>query len=107
VKLNTLQQRVLGIGLAFLAASLLIAPWTFTLEWQAIKMERSAGYSFLFWPPVPPKEAHPRPDLWGVKVDVPRLVVTLAVVVLSTIGGVILTGNKSDPRSQPTNAPLT
>jgi hypothetical protein len=95
VKLNSAQQGCLVLGAIAIVVLAVYVPWTFTLDFQAIKMERAAGYSFVMSPPLPPKDAHPRPDLWGAKVDVGRVLIPMGVVIVATGVAVVLTGQRA------------
>jgi hypothetical protein len=96
VKLNSVQQACLVLGVITIFALSVYVPWTFTLDFQSMKMERAAGYSFLTSPPLPPKDAHPRPDLWGAKVDVSRVLIPMGVVLLAMSSAIVLAGQRAE-----------
>lgn len=77
------------ICLVFLA---IYVPWTHTLHATGEygrHVEQPAGYALIFYPP------EPRNLAWGVKVDVSRVLIPMAVVVCATIGGFVLAAEKT------------
>jgi hypothetical protein len=86
-----LRSKVVLAGVLCLSVLMCYVPWTYTYNASGAQRERPAGYSFVFDPPAP---EHDRPA-YGVKVDVPRAAIPMAVVVCATIAGVALTGGKT------------
>lgn len=88
------QKSIILAGVICLAVLACYLPWTYTFHTSAVHREKPAGYYFIFDPPQPE-------DKWGasgVKVDLPRVIIPMLVVVCATIAGVVLTDEK--PRKQ-------
>jgi hypothetical protein len=88
-----MQIKILGAGILFLVILACYVPWTFTFEGgeRHYHIERSAGYAFISDPPKLPRDF---PEPGGVKVDVPRVLIPMAVVIFATVAGLFLTGGK-------------
>ncbi len=83
--MNNQQFRVslvaVSVGAAFLVASLLFPPWSFTFQTEGISQVRKpAGYAFLLNPP-PPQE---KSLLCGIVLDWSRLGTQLLAIAVTT-----------------------
>jgi len=88
------RKKIIWAGTACLGLLASYVPWTYTLYTSDFHREKPAGYYLIFDPP-PPES---RNDRYGVKVDVPRVIIPMVIVVGATIAGVVLTDEK--PRKQ-------
>jgi hypothetical protein len=89
------KQRTIIIGLAIILLMGLIPPWkcAFSLA-KYPRLERPAGYGFIFYPPSPVKVAGSgeffspmnRPSYWSVRLDVTRLFIQWAVIAIAVAG---------------------
>lgn len=80
--MNENQKRLLLIGIAIAVLMGLVPPWTTTLHYQSIHLERPAGYSFIFAPP--------KAELLdSVGIDFRRLLLQWTALALATGGGLI------------------
>jgi hypothetical protein len=87
---------IIVLGVACLGLLAVYVPWTHTVNFSGISREKPAGYQLITNPPAPEKSA----PSYGVRINVPQMVIPMAVVLIATIAGVILTKPKM-PRSQP------
>jgi hypothetical protein len=94
----TAKQKIIGAGIMCLVPLALYIPWTYTFSGaDGIHSEKPAGYHFIFDPPQPEKD-----NLrFGVKIDVPRVVIPMAVVVCVTVAGFMLAGAKTRKEGEP------
>jgi hypothetical protein len=90
------QVKIVVAGVVCLVVLACYVPWTYTFDAgnseNRLHVERAGGYALLSDPPKLPG------DFWkagGVKVDVPRVLIPMAVVVFATVAGVCLVGQKS------------
>lgn len=74
--LTTAQKAVIGVGVSVLGFLGCYLPWTYTLDFGETHSTKPAGYHFVFDPPKP--ETNHRAA--GVRVDVVRAVIPMAVV---------------------------
>ena len=73
--------RVVSVGAAFLVASLLFPPWSFTYQREGIsQIRKPAGYAFLLNPPTPQTEN----ILCGIVLDWSRLGAQLLAITVTT-----------------------
>jgi hypothetical protein len=88
------QKKIIWGGIACLGVLACYVPWTYTFWSSDVHSEKPGGYYLIFAPPAPESGSH----AFGVKVDVPRVVIPMVVVVCATIAGVVLIDEK--PRKQ-------
>jgi hypothetical protein len=103
------QRRIVGVAVGALVGMLLLPPWVFTLhvrvQGQRIDAEKPAGYAPIFAPPAPDSDAG------GVRLDVTRLLVQMAIVGL--IAGALSWhtaaghAGRARPASVPPRGPLS
>ncbi|MGI2098566.1 hypothetical protein [Shewanella glacialipiscicola] len=90
---NPKQFRILiAAGMIFVGMGL-IPPWTYTLDAQSIHREKPAGYTLIIAPPNPEKDA----PAYGVRLDIPRLLIQWIVLVAAT-GCLILLTKEPDSK---------
>jgi hypothetical protein len=91
--MNRKQQKALIIGGALLALMVLFPPWVQTFSYQSMRSEAAIGYSILFEPPKPKKDA----PAYGVRVDSVRWTTQLLMTALLTgIAFVLLKDSKKE-----------
>jgi len=79
------QLLVLKIGIALMAANIIVPPWTYTLNAGSVYSEKPAGYHFIFEPPAPARSGL----MHGVKVDISRLFIQVFAIFLVAAFGMI------------------
>jgi hypothetical protein len=89
------QKKIILGGVACLAVLACYLPWTYTFWSSGVHREKPGGYYLIFDPPAPESGA----PTYGVKVDVPRVVIPMVFVVCAMIAGVILTDEKARKQS--------
>jgi hypothetical protein len=86
VTLNRLQARILIASAALFIAMGLFPPWTYTFDYQSAHSEKPAGYSMIIVPPASEEDS----PLYGVHLDMPRLMVQWLVLSVATAGAVLV-----------------
>ncbi len=89
--MNLKQKVCIWIGIASFVLMGLLPPWVYRFDSDVVRMEASAGYSFLTSPPAP-KEGYyaEQGDFITVRIDVTRLLIQWAMVVV-LVGGLFVT----------------
>jgi hypothetical protein len=91
-------KKIICAGIVCLGILTCYVPWTYTFSGlQGIHSERAAGYHFIFYPPRPESDSR----AYGVKIDVPRMVIPMVVVVCVTLAAVALAGSKTRKEAEP------
>lgn len=93
--LNNLQKMIVVFGVLCLGFLSIYLPWTQKLNSNELRMERPAGYHFVFAPP----QARPN-SVGGFRVSFSQALPPIVFVVVATVAGVIITRRRS-PRSLP------
>lgn len=91
-KMNNKQVAIIGGAVAIIILMGLFPPWTYTLHTSRIQRERPAGYSLIFSPPEPERDA----PAFGVRIDVTRLTIQWLLVMFAGGLGVLLVRTKSN-----------
>lgn len=85
--LNSKQLRILIAGVVIFVAIGLFPPWTYTFNAESIPSEKPAGYALIVSPPNP-EQAVP---VFGVRLDISRLLIQWLVLVAATGSLLLLT----------------
>jgi hypothetical protein len=93
MRMNTIQRRIILVGLAVIVLMGLFPPWLLVYDAEAGHSEQSTGYRFIVWPGLRQYRDSP---FWTVQIDLPKLFVQWAVVVAATGFGVLLTAKRED-----------
>jgi len=86
--MNPRQKRVLLVGIVLVGLAALYSPWNFVDQYYPYSrdVERFAGYSFLFAPPVPIPPMGEHPIATVSRLDTRRLIVEFVVVLIVVVG---------------------
>ncbi len=88
--MNKNQKKVIMAGLVVIVLMGLFPPWVHTVNVKTIKIERAGNYGFMFSPPPPePNLPFLNEKLWGVRLDVSRLLIQWILVVVIVCGLVV------------------
>jgi hypothetical protein len=85
-----IQKIIIIIGALSIILLCLFPPWIRTFSLMGIHSEKPAGYAFIVDPPAPEKDT----GAFGVRIDTSRLLIQLAIVIVATSLGVLLTTKK-------------
>lgn len=103
------RQSVICMGVMVLAVLASFVPWTYTFNHNGIHHEKPAGYHFIFTPPEPENQlpaftgqSHTLKLGSGVKIDWPRAIMPMLLVVAATAAGVVVIREK--PRTRTSQA---
>ncbi len=109
MRMNKKQRTIIIIGLGIILLMGLIPPWKCAFSVARLpRLERPAGYGFIFYPPSPVKVAKSeefgstfmgRPSYWSVQLDVKRLLIQWAVVIIA-MAGIFLVFKENEGGSQ-------
>lgn len=99
--INEKQRKVVIVGIVLFILMGLFPPWTYTLSAHSIKREKPAGYALIISSPEPEKNSM----VFGVKIDVPRLIIQWIVLVATTSFGVLIANQRNQFKDSKTNAP--
>lgn len=97
MRMNKKQSTIIIIGLGIILLMGLIPPWKCAFSVARLsRLERPAGYGFIFYPPSPVKVAKSGefgssasksdPSYWSVRLDVTRLFIQWAVIAIAVAG---------------------
>lgn len=96
MRMNKKQRIIIIIGLGIILLMGLIPPWKCAISVPKFtRVERPAGYGFIFYPPSPVEVAKSgefessfmsKPSYWSVRLDVTRLFIQWAVVAIAMAG---------------------
>jgi hypothetical protein len=89
--MNKKQRKIILIGFVIVIFCCLFPPWVYTFNAKGAYSESHAGYSLIA---EPPKPRHYYPPGNGVKLDVPRLLLQIFIISLSTGFGVFICQDK-------------
>jgi hypothetical protein len=90
--MNKKQRKIILIGFVIVIVCCLFPPWVYyTFNAKGAYSESPAGYSLIIEPPEP---RHTYPPGNGVKLDVPRLLLQIFIISLSTGFGVFICQDK-------------
>lgn len=98
--MNRRQKAAILLGVVLVVSMGLYPPWIYTFDVEGIRMEVSAGYSFITSPPGAPPEARRLSHLWSRRVNIVLLLVQWFGVII-VVGGMllVLADRKPGPRS--------
>jgi hypothetical protein len=89
--MNKNQKKVIIVGLVLIVLMGLFPPWIHTFNVKAVNIERAGNYGFMFSPPPPERNlSFLNEKLWGVRLDVSRLLIQWILVVVIVCGLVVL-----------------
>lgn len=96
--MNKNQKKVIIAGLVVIVLMGLFPPWIHTITDNPLKIERAGNYGFLLSPP-PPGRNFPflNENIWGVRLDVSRLLIQWILVVV-IVGGLVVFLKKDNVR---------
>lgn len=94
--MNRRQKIVLWIGIAVIVVMGVFPPWLYTTTGNGLNSKKNAGYSCILFPP-PPKGVGLR---YGISLDVSRLCVQWAIVVVITAGLIVAFKDNKDEQKQ-------
>lgn len=92
--LSQRQKQIIVAGLVALGFLTTYLPWTYTFYTSAVHREKPGGYHWIFDPPQPESNLGGA----GVKVDVPRVLIPMAVVIVAMIAGIALVDGRTDKK---------
>ncbi len=95
--MNKNQKRVIMAGLVVIVLMGLFPPWVHTVHVKELKIDRAGSYGFLFSPPAPDQNNFPWKNMWGVHLDVSRLLMQWILVVI-IVCGLVFFLNKDNVR---------
>ena len=84
--LNPKQLKVVIASAVIFIAMGLYPPWIYTLDATSIHREKPAGYALIIAPPTPEKNE----PVFGVRLDISRLLVQWLVLGAATVGAVLV-----------------
>ena len=93
--LNEKQRKVVIVGIVLFFLMGLFPPWIYTLNAQSINREKPAGYALIISPPEPEKNA----VVFGVKIDISRLIIQWLVLAAATGFGVFMASQRNGDKS--------
>jgi len=93
--LNEKQRKVVIIGIVLFIIMGLFPPWIYTLNAESVNREKPAGYALIISPPEPEKNA----VVFGVKIDISRLIIQWLVLAAATGFGVFVASQSNGDKS--------
>src|SRR5262245_61358677 len=109
--MSQVQRAILGAGVVVLVGLACYVPWIFKVNSNGTHKESPAGYSLIFDSPKP--DEHDAKSLGfatrfiSVQMDLPRIIFPMAIAVLATLAGMLLTRGLNFSRSMPSPAGAT
>jgi hypothetical protein len=86
---------IIVMGLLLLSFLALVVPWKQTFSSSTTRAEKQVGYDWIFSPPPPPLKWNgpnrEEDERWSARIDLPRVLIPMGVVVIAMIGGLWLT----------------